>query len=190
VVIASGLFLFLPRSALKALNVLQFVQNCGAYIGVVFILFLALAVVSTVTPISHLIHRKRRSLKFRNARSRALRNLDSDEKAVLREFSIQGRNTIWLPIDHPTVAGMLTNGILMPIGNYGKASPAGKLFPVKEADDVRAELNSAIIDLPESDQPSKQQIDWVIRNRPDFMPQIEQDIDVFHRSWDRWLCNS
>ncbi|HUJ09043.1 MAG TPA: super-infection exclusion protein B [Verrucomicrobiae bacterium] len=187
VVVSSALFLFLPKSALKSLNVLQFVQNYGVCIGVVFILFLSLACVNTLTPFSHFIDRKRRHLKLKRARFTALQNLDLEEKAVLREFLIQGRDTIWLPIDHPTVVGMLTKGILTPISNYGKTSVAGRLLLVKEVDEVRGHLDLAMIDLPASEQPSKEQIDWVIQNRPNFMREIEQDIDVFHRSWNRWL---
>lgn len=182
VAIAAGLLLFLPASALERLRVAQFTKDYGSYIGVVFVVSLVLAGVHTVVAVSHFFSRKRRVHKFKTLRTEALHNLDPQEKAVLREFFVQEQNTIRLPIDHPTVAGMRTKGILLRVGQHGEGSLAGILFPLKMADDIRGQLTASMIDLPEG-EPSKEQIDWVVANRPDFIPEIERHVDLFHRSW-------
>jgi hypothetical protein len=145
---------------------------------------LAVAIVHAVVAVSHSVKRKRHVHEFKKLRSEAFQNLDRHEKAVLREFFIQGQNTLRLPIDHPTVAGMRTRGILEIVGSHGEGSLAGLLFPVKLADDIRGQLTAAMVDLPEG-EPSKEQVEWVVTNRPDFIPEIERHIDLFHRSWDR-----
>lgn len=58
----------------------------------------------------------------------ALYNLDDKEIAVLREFFIQGQNTLQLPVGHPVVAGLIEKGILEQVGMIGENSLVGPLF--------------------------------------------------------------
>lgn len=48
-----------------------------------------------------------------------LKALDNDEKAVLREFYILGKNTIPIVIDDPTVIGLINKGVIRQVGNQG-----------------------------------------------------------------------
>lgn len=181
ITIATGLLLFLPDRSLEKLHVLKFTQDYGAYIGVVFIVTIVLACINVVNAVWKVFSRKRNRAKALLAISNSLQNLDAQEQAVLREFFIQGQNTLRLPIDHPVVAGLSAKGILVGVGNAGERSLAGMLFPLAIRDDIR-EHSSAMIGLPATENPSQQEIEWLKRNRPEFMREIARHEDLFHRS--------
>lgn len=178
--IASGLVLFLPEAALKTLNVYQLKQNYGVYIGLGFLLFFVLAIVHTASAAYSHFKRRRRFHAFNKERYESLQRLDQREKSVLREFFVQNQNTLRLPVDDPTVAGLMSRGILVRVGKHGEGSLAGILFPLKIADDVADQLLWNMIDL--SREPSDTEIDWVLNNRPDFIPEIQRHMNLFHRS--------
>ncbi len=69
----------------------------------------------------------------RNAKRRdvfkAVKQLDADEKSVLREFYIQQANTLEMPVEDRVVSGLLTKGILQTTQNKGQYSAGGLLLP-------------------------------------------------------------
>lgn len=70
----------------------------------------------------------------RNARRReiyeAVRQLDADEKSVLREFYIQQANTLEMPVEDRVVSGLLAKAILQTTRDTGHYSAGGLLLPV------------------------------------------------------------
>ncbi len=74
----------------------------------------------------------------------------------------------------------MTKGILVLAGKYGERSTAGMLFLVKIADGIQVSID--MIDLP-AGEPTPEEKDFIISNRPDFLPEIEAHNDLFHKSW-------
>ncbi|WP_305814118.1 super-infection exclusion protein B [Photobacterium leiognathi] len=109
-----------------------------------------------------------------------LEKLDPREKSVLREYYLQGQNTIKLPMDHPVVAGLINVGVLQLIGQHGRMSTAGMLFSMKISDFVRENLTNDLLDLP-SGEPSHEEIDFLKNNRPPFMNSILREESLFNR---------
>lgn len=109
--IASGVFLFSPASFIKVLHFEKFIKYAG-YIGLVFVFSIALVIVNFVIWIYQKIQYKIKEREIKKEFQLALLHLDPKEKAVLREFAIQGQNSINMPYDDTVVSGLIDKGIL------------------------------------------------------------------------------
>jgi hypothetical protein len=166
----TGLFLFLPSDYLARLHLSELPKEYKGYAGVVFVGALSFLLINFVLWCWGGI---KRSFKRRAAKRRAVEavsNLDPAEQRVLREFMLQGRDVIELPLDHPTVAGLTRKGVLVLAGSQGYRSLAGSVFPVTLTESAKDLLTPDHVDLPS--QPSPQDIERVRAERPNFMRDI------------------
>jgi hypothetical protein len=95
---------------------------------------------------------------------------------VLREFFIQGKHVIELPVDHPTVAGLLQKGIVSLSGHQGYRGSAGSIFPVRLAKSARMLLAPVYVDLPTN--PTDAELEEIRAERPNFLREIQR-----HDQW-------
>jgi len=102
----------------------------------------------------------------------ALLELDFEEIVVLREFFIQGRHVIELPVDHPTVAGLRNKRLVQVAGSTGYRDLAGSVFPVQLTREAKMLLTTAALGLPEDR--TEESIQRIMRERPNYMSQIEK----------------
>lgn len=181
VAITTGLLLFIPQAWLDRIHLTEFSDDHSTYIGAAFLVSTVLVLIHFTGQIWGWTAKKFYFRKMRRMRSDALNRLDPSEKAVLREFFIQAQSTLHLPIDHPTIAGLLAKGLLERVSSVGENSLAGMLFSVTIADDVKSQLTDDMIHLPKS-HPTDSDIKFLQENRPDFMPEIERHRQLFHRS--------
>lgn len=169
---------FSSDSFLESIGFSSFKEDYKIYISLGF---LVSAILLTIELFS-VIQRKRKLKKMigkqRERIDRRLMTLDSSEKGVLREFYLQGQNTIKLPMDHPVVAGLLSAGILTQVGHHGRMSLAGMLISMRIADYARQNITLDKIDLPYG-EPTNQEMDFLRNNRPDFMSQIMREDSLF-----------
>jgi hypothetical protein len=184
VAIGTGLLIFLPEHLLKRIRVEQFAQNFGTYIGIAF-LFSTLIVAMQITKgLWHAALKCRKRKKQLKETLLALTRLDPREQAILREFYLQNRNTIQLPFDQATVAGLVRKGILCLVGTVAERSLAGMLVPMKLSPAADAHLTFEMIELPQTPL-SEANIQFLRKNRPEFLPEIEQHNQLFHTTWTR-----
>lgn len=172
--LASTIPLFLHSEMVSALRLSEIIDTYGSYMGVVSVLSGSILVIEAVLL---LIRKAREGYVYRKiiklSKDR-LKMLDHAEKSVLREFYIQGQNTIKLPMDHPVVAGLRSSGILTVVGRHGKHSLAGLLVSMKIPDRLGEDITLEMLELPE-DEPSEQDIDFLRENRPSFARFIQRD---------------
>jgi len=110
--------LFLPNDIMVTLHLKEFTAKYGIYVGIVMLGSGAL-LVSEITLSAWSRFKARQAIrKLNNSALDRLNRLDQSEKSVLREFYLQGQNTLQLPMDHPVVAGLISSGILT-IGESG-----------------------------------------------------------------------
>ncbi len=176
VVLLSACALFLPSNILVALQIEKFPADYKPFIGAAFLgasCFLLINCTIWVWSKAKLWF-ARRSLNVRIVS--ALTELDYSEKAVLREFFFQGKNVIELPVDRPTVAGLLQKGVLAPCGTTGFRSLAGSVFPCRMGSLARNLVTSYLVEYP--DTPTESDIRDIHRSRPNFVHDIERN--------DRW----
>lgn len=170
VFVSSGLILILPNSVAARFHLEKFRESFGGWIGVACLLA---AVLLFTTFCGWAIKKWNYSRVWKHQFEKiieAMTRLDPTEKAVLREFFLQGQNTIRLPIDEPTVAGLRAKGIIQLVGRNGSATPAGIIFSFALSPIAHDHLMLDQIDFPQN--PTESDFDRIDRSRPAFVPQI------------------
>lgn len=185
--LVSGFLIFLPGNVLEILRLDSFKSNFGGYVGFTFLSSGALLTISLAINIGGWIKNRWEKSNRLSATVQRLQHLDSQEKAVLREFFCQGQNTIQLPISQTVVAGLLEKGILCRVGTLLEKSVAGFLSPVQITENIRNLITFELIDIPVSFQgePNPIDIEIIQSSRPEFIQDIEEHNNTFHTSWMR-----
>lgn len=184
IAIATGVVLILPDFWAAKLHIADMRSQFGTGIGVAFIASASIGLVDTIVRVSEFFKRNRQKALAGIERLSYLSKLDAHEKAVIRDFFLHGKNTIKLPIDHPSVVNLLSHRILKQACRYGERSLAGMLFPVTLSKDVADLISDEMIAWP-NDPESPEGREFLIENRPEFTPEIEHHDEVFHTSWNR-----
>jgi hypothetical protein len=172
VLVVTGILLVLPEGCLTRLRLEQTMIDYGWCVGIAFLVSGVILLINAGTwGLGRA--RDRRLLTQRRARmAETIRTLDSAEIAVLREFSIQGRNSVLAPIDDAVVAGLMRKGIIQRVGGFGEHSPAGMVFPVTLSSLAEEIHTSDIVALP--DNPTADERQQIIRSRPRWVLEIER----------------
>ena len=170
--------LFLPQDLLVSFHLKEFTDKYGIYISITALCSGVLLFIEILIYFWNATQKKVNRRRIYKKAIERTKNLDPTEKAVLREFFLQGRNTIKLPMDHPVVAGLLHSSILQLVGSHGRMSLAGMLFSMKISDFIRKHLTYEIIELPKG-KPTEKDIEFLRENRPEFMSSIEREDSLF-----------
>jgi len=181
--IFTGFIFFAPQGWIEYLGLLNIKTDYKAWLGPLFVLSSALVVLDVLRLLWQKIKSiwLRRKLKFQLIDS--LSELDHYEKSIIREFFIQNKKTLQLPMDQATISGMLQNRFLILAGRMGERSLAGTLVPIRINPIVAECITYEHIDLPVN--PSDADIERVKNNRPDFLYEIEHHNQLFHTHWNR-----
>ncbi len=171
-VLLTGAYLFSPDAAVKSLHLDSLPREYKAYAGIAFVAAGSLLLINAVLWLwskARSVYSKRTLRKMVAA---ALLELDFEEVVVLREFYIQGRHVIELPVDHPTVAGLRNKHLVQVAGGTGYRDLAGSVFPVQLTREAKRLLTAAALGLPEDR--TEENIQRILRERPNYMSQIEK----------------
>lgn len=162
--ISSGIILFLPENLLLKLNLVEFNQEYGKYLGITFILASALLGASLFTYLLGLIKKHKNQRRFQESILASLRSLDFHEKALLREFYIHGKSTLQLPFDNDTVAGLSNKGIIYQASATGFTYSHGAYFSFSIDEFAKQHITSETLDLPNNPTDEKKQ--KIMNERP------------------------
>ncbi len=99
---------------------------------------------------------------------KAVKQLDEDEKSVLREFYIQQANTLEMPVEDIVVSGLIKNGVLQTTRNKGQYSAGGLLLPVIISPAAKKRIRPRKIDMP-ADLNAPQAREALSKSRPQYM---------------------
>jgi len=120
--------------------------------------------------------RSRRGAAERRAARQAedyVQGLDRYEVAVLREFVIQDRNTLALPIDQPVVAGLLRKGVLVQLGSNYEHTLVGTLGAPRIRESLQDLITVELLRLAAA-HPDPAELQRLRHERPSFMAYIEE----------------
>ena len=109
--IVTGVFIFSGSEILKKLHLDKF-QTYEGFVGLAFLFSTVLVIVNLIIWIFNKLHFEFKLRKLKSEYKQILIELDPKEKAVLREFAIQGQNSIEMPYDNTVVSGLIDKGIL------------------------------------------------------------------------------
>lgn len=170
--VSSGLVIFAPEQLLSRLKLEGFLEDFGKFIGITFIISLVFVLIATWTYCLRLLKRRALSKKIRKKIAWGIQNLDFYERAVLREFFINDKNTLQLPLTNDTVAGLSNKGIIHLASNNGEARLDHVYFPCSISEFARKYLTYDAIDLPI--RPNEEQTRQIMQNRPDWAKERER----------------
>lgn len=173
VVIACAILLFIPETTALKPALLEFRQKYGAYVVVALALGSAgLAVEFLCWGVSRLAGRRLRLASEQHVLKRLLQ-LDLHEQLVMREFIIQERNTIKLPIEQAVVAGLLRAGLITLVQPLLQRCHAGQVGIFSLSPLVQDYLSPKLVGLPDG-QITDEDRKRVFNDRPDFVRQITE----------------
>lgn len=194
IAVFSGSLFTLPDYMLKKFKLDSFINDFGSFIGIAFYGAVILIIVNTIyyffskIQIKFIERKKRKSEEKRKTELeykiiQKLNMLDPHEKAVVREFIIQAKNTIELPVDHHVVTGLINAGILKVVGQFiTKNALIGILASVTLSETAQLYIfnNLAIIEIPDG-EPTEREKEIILNQRPDFVRQIERFNNLYRR---------
>jgi hypothetical protein len=165
--IVAGCFIFLSPEILKKLRLDKF-DEYGAFVGLAFLFSTVLVVVNFSIWIFNKINYRYKLKELKAEYDQAIKNLDLQEKAVLREFFIVGQNSINMPINDAVIAGLLQKKILNINRQLsGSTIGTGLTFPLSISKYFYKILTFEDIDLMEN--PTEIQKQFILDNRPDWV---------------------
>ncbi|MDP2207695.1 MAG: superinfection exclusion B family protein [Bacteroidota bacterium] len=176
----SGFLLLMPSGWLTTLRLDEFLKDYGKFVGIGFVGSAVLLLVQAFLWLRQKSRQSKQKKEFEESVQTKLMQLDNFEKAVVREFYLQGKNTILLPVDDPTVAGLLQKRVLRVVSRNGEMSLAGMLFPVALSSFAEQHVTPQLVDLP-TGSPTQAQVADIVQARPKFIAGIER------RNWLRDL---
>jgi len=179
--LSSALILFVPQQFLTKLNLDGFLHDYGKFIGISFIISSGFTLIALWTYITRLITRRRLTKKIKECIVRDINYLDFHEKALLREFFINDKHTLQLPLDNDTVVGLMNKQILYQASNTGFTYLHGAYFPYSISDLARKHITNQILELPEN--PTEEEKRRIIDDRPNWAKERSRIDD---RSNSRW----
>jgi len=81
-------------------------------------------------------------------RNQMIRQLDFEEKALLREFIIQRKTVLSLPLTEPAVSNLLASGVLAPAFETQEIKGSSRIIKLSIAIEAREKLTHQVIGLP------------------------------------------
>lgn len=99
---------------------------------------------------------------------KAVKQLDMDEKSVLREFYIQQANTLEMPVEDMVVSGLIKKGILQTTLEKGSYSAGGLMLPVIISPLAKKHIKPGKIDMP-SNLNDPEVRETLSKSRPQYM---------------------
>ena len=140
--------LVIPVSIVKLSGTSEWTHLYTPYVWILALLtgsFLITRLVSWLFSYLKSEFNKRKEL---SCRSMMIRRLDFEEKAVLREFIIQRKNVLALPMRELAVSNLLQSGVLVAAYETQEIKGSARLIKLSIAVDAREQLTHKVLGLP------------------------------------------
>ncbi len=169
--LVSGFLLFARSLRFGPLHLDDFV---AAHERTIALLFLGSLAFLAVGGLVLLVERIAGGMRYRQR----LAILDVAEKAILREFVLQGRNTIAAPANDLAVAGLLTDGLLAQVGGQVQQTPRGLVAAVRIDPAAKKHLTPEAIGLT-GWTPAESERRRLLDTRPAFVGEVARWDAIF-----------
>ncbi|NNV55030.1 superinfection exclusion B family protein [Limnovirga soli] len=179
--LSSVLLLFVPQRFLTELNITDFLKDYGKYIGITFIISSAFLLVTLISFVSQHFSRNNYRNKIKKSILRDIMYLDNHEKALLREFYINGKHTLQLPLDNETVVGLVNKHIIYQASGTGFTFLHGIYFPYSMTEVAVENLKFEMIDFPT--EPTEDEKRRILNERPTWAKEKSLREDRINSRW-------
>ncbi len=146
--IASATLLIVPVSLLKMSGTTQWSQLYAPYVWILALLTGSYLITRLVTFLFTYFVAELKKRQLLSSRNKMIRQLDFEEKAVLREFIIQRKNVLPLPMNELAVSNLLQSGVLVPAFETQEIKGSGRIIKLSIAIDAREQLTHKVLGLP------------------------------------------
>lgn len=177
----SGFFIFANEDLIKKFK-LEKLDIYGQYIGVIFLFSASLVIINFVIWISTTLSTKIRIKKLKNEFSKRLKELDFYEQAVLREFYINGKNSLKMPIDDAVVSGLLNKKILV-YNQQFSGNIIGSGFDFVLSINTLAKKYLTMEDINLSYEKTDENHNFLRNNRPNWVNRINRFDSLMNGYW-------
>jgi len=109
----------------------------------------------------------------RRATLRAIKQLDPEEKSILREFEIQASNTIDMPVEDTIVSGLIHKGILETTSEKGQYAAGGLFLPLTLSPIAKKRIKPKKIGMPSNINDERER-ERLAKSRPRFMYEMAE----------------
>ncbi|WP_394130278.1 superinfection exclusion B family protein [Shewanella maritima] len=172
-VIACASLLFIPQHILQKLALAEFVSQNSHFIGLGMLVGIAYFLSQMLSffadeSIAYLKEKK----VTENIESK-VQLLDPSERALLREFFLQGATILTLPQNELAVKNLVATNILEMLGNERHYAIQGPTAEYKISMQARHYLNRDVLRLP-SGEPSQEEMTYLMKARPQFINGLVQ----------------
>jgi hypothetical protein len=171
VVIVSGGLLFMPEPLLLMLNLDASVAAYSHFIGLGLIIGVAYLLTQILNYFLDEAITYFKGKRIIEVIEEKVRLLDPAERALLREFFLQGETILTLPQDEPAVRSLLATNIIENLGNQKHYAIQGPTADYKISMRARIYLNRQVLRLP-TGEPSEDEMKNLIKARPHFVNNI------------------
>ena len=171
VAIVSGALLFMPESLLLMLNLEASVTANSHFIGLGLIIGVAYLLTQVLNYFLDEAITYLKGKRIIEVIEEKVRLLDPAERALLREFFLQGETILTLPQQEPAVKSLLATNIIESLGNQKHYAIQGSTADYKISMRARVYLNRQVLRLP-TGEPSQEEMQSLIKARPHFVNSI------------------
>ena len=179
--LSTGLILFVPNKFLTKLNLTDFLNDYGKFIGISFIISSSFLLITLINYFSKKVKNKKFKRKIEESILRDIQYLDHHEKALIREFFINGKYTLQLPIDNDTVVSLVNKRIIYQASSTGFTYIHGAYFPYSITEIARNNLTEEMIDLPKN--PTEDDKIRIMNDRPSWAKDKSRFDDLLNSRW-------
>jgi hypothetical protein len=166
--VLSGFILFADQQLLKKIHLEKMNESYGWIIGLVFISATGLIIVNFTIWSFNKINYKIKFFRVKKEFIEKLRNLDFHEKAVIREFLLNQKTSIEVPIDDPTISGLIVKKILYINQQFGNAFIMSGLNTSVSLNEI-ANKNLTLKDVDLSENQTEEENIEIQSNRPSWV---------------------
>ena len=146
--LACATLLVLPVSIVQLSGTAEWSQLYTPYVWILALLTGSFLITRLVSCLFGHLKAEFCKRKQSSSRDMMIRRLDFEEKAVLREFIIQRKNVLALPMRELAVSHLLESGVLVPAYATQEIKGSGRIIKLSIAVDAREQLTHKVLGLP------------------------------------------
>ncbi|MCE2595117.1 superinfection exclusion B family protein [Motilimonas cestriensis] len=168
--LASIFIVLLPDGLAQTLNMLALRSQLSPYLSVAIIVSASYFIAKLLLFIHfRLTHRTEQEEQNKRMMS-MIKRLDFEEKAVLREYIIQRKNMLSLPLNEPAVANLLEAGVLVPALSTQEINGERRIVKLSINLAARPLLTHKLLGLPQGKM-TEAEVELLKSARPEYARQ-------------------
>jgi len=171
-VLTSALLLFIPVSIIPYPEYHNFKKQYSIWAWLILIGSISMLAIEAVIYLYKYIKRTLNYNRFRDRIKNRLETLNENEKAILREFFIQGRNHIKLPTENVDVVSLREDKIIELIKLTMERYYGNSLGFFSITTIAKEFITQELLGFPQ-EGPTSENIEKILRERPYFAIEIE-----------------